>query len=80
MDPLTQVFVEDMQEDVSDDLLSMTTSYGDLIDHVSGIDDKDIDTDKDEEELLSEEDDDTEDYEDKNFVENFLGLEKDYYI
>ena len=76
MDPLTQLFVEDMQEDISDDLLS-DSSYGDLIDQLAGINDNDINTDKDEEELLS---DDIESYEAENFVDNYLELEKDYYV
>lgn len=80
MDPLTQLFVEDMKEDMSDDLMSMASSYGDLIDQLSGIDDKDIDTDKDESELLSDEDDDVESYEEQNFVDNYLEIEKDYFI
>ena len=79
MDPLTQLFVEDMQEDISDDLLS-DSSYGDLIDQLAGINDNDINTDKDEEELLSDEDDDTESYEAENFVDNYLELEKEYYV
>ena len=79
MDPLTQLFVEDMQEDISDDLLS-NSSYGDLIDQLAGINDNDINTDKDEEELLSDEDDDIESYEAENFVDNYLELEKDYYV
>lgn len=80
MDPLTQVFVEDMKEDMADDLLGVSSSYGELIDQLSSINDEDINTDKDEEELLSEADDDTDEYEDENFVEGYLGLEKDYYI
>lgn len=79
MDPLTQLFVEDMQEDISDDLLS-DSSYGDLIDQLAGINDNDINTDKDEEELLSDEDDDIESYEAENFVDNYLELEKEYYV
>lgn len=81
MDPLTQVFVEDMQEDISDDLFDMHNSYGDLIDQLSGIDDNDIDDDKDESELLSDdEEDDTDNYELENFVDDFLSVEKDFTI
>ena len=80
MDPLTQVFVEDMQEDISDDLLDVSSSYGDLIDQLSNTDDIEINEDKDECELLSDEEDDTDNYELENFVDDFLSVEKDYTI